>query len=66
MSVCVWEGVTMVAASLSAQSTYRIVVKAGEHLVTESGVKATHREQGEDSGSQTEPCPCHTPHTSEP
>lgn len=42
----------MVAALLSAQSTHRMVVKAGEYLVTESSVKATYREQAEDSESQ--------------
>lgn len=43
---------TKVAASLSDRSAYRMVVKVDEYLVTESGVKATHREQAEDSGSQ--------------
>lgn len=43
---------TMVAALLSAQSTHRMAVKAGEYLVTESSVKANDREQAEDSESQ--------------
>lgn len=58
----------MVAASLSVHCTYRMVVKAFGHLVTERRCKShTGKEQrGLSEKVNIKPWPCHTLHTSEP